>query len=222
MTLRKAVALALVLALGIFTGWTLSADARKPRKPTVRHEIAQLKARIAELESRVSFQGRSTAAGSREGILYPLPGGFCGDPCATDSDGDGVGDCQDSCPCDATNADRDGDGSPDCSDPCPDDATDACIDPCRQDSDGDGVNDCEDPCPWDASPPVDADGDGMPNCADPCPDDPDNNCYTPCPLDADGDGIRDCGDPCPWGAKGPCVSPPTGVAEPGVPVTPRR
>jgi hypothetical protein len=222
MTLRKAAALALALALGVLAAWTLSADARKPRKPTVRSEIARLKARIAELESRVSFQGRTTTPGGRDGALYPLPGGFCGDPCATDSDGDGVGDCEDSCPCDAGNADRDGDASPDCWDPCPDDATDACIDPCRQDSDGDGVTDCDDPCAWDASPPVDDDGDGIPKCADPCPGDPDNTCYTPCPLDADGDGIRDCGDPCPWGAKGPCVSPPTGVAEPGAPPTRAR
>ena len=217
MTFRRAVAVALVLAVGIFTGWTLSADARKPRKPSVRHEIAHLKGRIAELESRVSFQGRSTASGTREGILYPLPGGFCGDPCATDSDGDGVGDCEDSCPCDATNTDRDADGSPDCWDPCPDDATDACIDPCRQDSDGDGVNDCEDPCAWDPAKPVDDDGDGLPNCADPCPADADNLCRIPCPLDADGDGIRDCGDPCPWGSERPCVypaDPATGVSEP--------
>jgi len=217
MTLRKAAALALALAIGVLVGWTLSADARKPRRPTVRSEISQLKARIAELESRVSFQGRSSSGGAREGILYPLPGGFCGDPCATDSDGDGVGDCEDSCPCDASNADRDGDGQPDCWDPCPDDATDACIDPCRQDSDGDGITDCEDPCAWDASPPVDDDGDGIPKCADPCPGDPDNACRTPCPLDADGDGVGDCGDPCPWGAKGPCVSPPSGGGEPGAP-----
>jgi hypothetical protein len=58
MTFRKAAALALTLALGVFVGWTLSADARKPRRPSVRSEISQLKARIAELESRVSFQAR--------------------------------------------------------------------------------------------------------------------------------------------------------------------
>jgi len=222
MTLHRAAALALVLALGVCVGWTLSADARKPRRPSVRSEISELKARIAELESRVSFQGRTAAPGARDGILYPLPGGFCGDPCATDSDGDGVGDCQDSCPCDASNADGDGDGQPDCWDPCPADATDACIDPCRQDADGDGIPDCKDPCPWDAKESVDDDGDTIPNCADPCPADPDNGCHTPCPLDADGDGVGDCTDPCPWGATRPCALPPIGVVEPDAPVTRSR
>ena len=219
MTLRKAVTLALTLAFGTLLGWALSADARKPRKPPVRQEITDLKARIAALESRLSFQERSRAPGSAtgDGALVPLPGGFCGDPCATDSDGDGVGDCKDPCPCEPANTDADGDGAADCWDPCPDDATDACIDPCRQDSDKDGINDCEDPCAWDPAKPVDDDGDGLPNCADPCPADADNLCRIPCPLDADGDGIRDCGDPCPWGTDRPCVypaDPATGVTEP--------
>ena len=46
MTLRKAVTLALTLAFGTLLGWTLSADARKPRKPPIRQEITELKARI--------------------------------------------------------------------------------------------------------------------------------------------------------------------------------
>src|SRR6185503_2393511 len=111
MTLRKTIALALTLAFGTLLGWSLSADARKPRRPTIRREIAELKARIAELESRLSFQERSRTPGAGGGVLVPLPGGFCGDPCAVDSDGDGVGDCNDPCPCDAANTDGDGDGA---------------------------------------------------------------------------------------------------------------
>ena len=215
MRLSKATALVITLMLGALVGWTLSADAKKPRRSSLRREVTQLKAKIAELESRVSFQGRAPAAKGGGGS-YPLPGGFCGDPCATDSDQDGVGDCEDPCPCDATNRDSDGDGVADCFDPCPEDATDACIDPCRQDGDADGVTDCQDPCPWDPGAPTDDDGDDIPNCADPCPADAANDCVTPCPLDADGDGVRDCTDPCPWGKEGPCISPP-GVVVPGAP-----
>lgn len=205
MTLRKTAPLILALVVGTLIGWTFSADAKKPKRVSLRREVALLKARIAELESRVSFEERQPSKGSD--MPVSSPGGLCDDPCATDSDGDGIGDCEDACPCDADNADSDGDGAADCWDPCPDDPTDACIDPCRQDSDGDGTNDCDDPCAWDAAPPSDDDGDDLPSCVDPCPDDPTNQCATPCPLDADGDGVGDCDDPCPWGEKGPCVTP---------------
>jgi len=214
MTLRKATALVLVLVLGTLIGWTLSADAKKKR-PSLRREVTLLKARIAELESRISFEARQPSAGGGADGQFPGAGGLCGDPCATDSDGDGSGDCEDPCPCDPSNTDTDGDGAADCWDSCPDDATDACIDPCRMDSDGDGTTDCEDPCAWDAMPPSDEDGDDIPTCADPCPNDPANECFEPCPLDADGDGMGDCTDPCPWGETGPCTLPP-GVA-PGSP-----
>ncbi len=193
------------------------ADAgRRPKK--LRDEIATLKAQVAQLQSQAEYQLRLMTVAR---AVAPMPGGLCTDPCALDSDGDGVNDCEDLCPCDPDNGDRDGDGIPDCADPCPDDATNACIDPCRQDSDGDGVNDCEDPCPFDPSPASDRDGDGIPDCADPCPDDKNNECGGPCMLDSDGDGTKDCGDPCPFGASAtrPCIPPPAPLP-PGLGVTP--
>jgi hypothetical protein len=206
--------LVMVLALvGLFALTASSGHAGRPKKlKQLRAEVAGLKAKIAQLESQADFQMRRMAAGGGT-PLFPV-GGLCADPCAEDSDGDGVNDCEDLCPCDGTNEDGDSDGVPNCADPCPDDATDACIDPCRQDSDGDGVNDCEDPCPWDPSEVKDGDEDGIPDCADPCPEDKDNDCIGPCPLDADGDGTKDCVDPCPWGETSgrPCILvPPTGV-----------
>ena len=202
---------AVVLAALLFAFAASEAHARSKRKG-VRAEIAALKARIAQLESAVDFQlrrdGRATPPG-------PVPvGGLCADPCATDSDGDGVGDCEDYCPCDPVNGDGDGDGVPDCADPCPDDATDACIDPCRMDSDGDGTADCEDACPWTAEDDSDGDTDGVPDCADPCPEDKTNDCSPVCKLDADNDGTMDCVDPCPWGEStgAPCV-----LSGPGLP-----
>jgi hypothetical protein len=196
------------LALAVLLVIVGSADAKKQSK--LRHEIEMLQARVAQLESRLQFESR------RVEQLLPtvigVVGGLCADPCATDSDADGVGDCEDLCPCDPANADDDSDGMPNCYDPCPDDATDACIDPCRHDSDGDGTNDCEDACPWDPNPPADADNDGIPDCADPCPDGT-LGCTEPCPLDADGDGTKDCVDPCPYGAEGkyPCIGMPPGT-----------
>jgi hypothetical protein len=196
---RAVVAVTLLAVLGIGI-----AEAKKPRPKRLRQEIAELKAKLAQLESQVQFQTRRL-----ETRLPVVAGGLCTDPCALDSDGDGQGDCADPCPCDPTNADADADGMPDCFDPCPEDATNACIDPCRTDSDGDGENDCVDPCPWDPRPATDEDGDGIPDCQDPCPGDRTNDCITPCPLDADGDGMKDCVDPCPWGAApgSPCIEP---------------
>ena len=189
---------------------TVSAADARPKKKGIRAEIAALKARIAQLESRVDFEARKSSTITPE--KFPMAG-ICGDPCATDSDGDGLGDCNDLCPCDATNTDGDADGIPDCADPCADDPSDACIDPCRTDGDGDGIVDCKDPCPWSGPGDGDADADGVPDCADPCPDDKANDCSTVCALDADGDGAKDCIDPCPWGETmgAPCVLPPTGV-----------
>jgi hypothetical protein len=198
-----------VVALLALVAATPAAQAGGKRKG-LRAEIATLKARIAQLESRVDFQARRGDA-----VVPGFPaGGLCADPCATDSDADGVGDCEDFCPCDATNADTDGDRIPDCADPCPDDATDACIDPCRMDSDADGTADCEDPCPWSGPETGDGDADGVPDCVDPCPEDKANDCSPVCALDADRDGQKDCTDPCPWGETmgAPCVLPPTGMA----------
>jgi hypothetical protein len=190
----------------------VSAPAEAKKRGKLRHQIEMLEARVAQLESRLQFESRRVE--SLLPAVIGAVGGLCADPCAFDSDGDGVGDCADACPCDASNADDDGDGMPNCWDPCPDDATDACIDPCRSDSDGDGTTDCEDPCPWDPLPPSDGDGDGIPDCADPCPDGS-LGCTEPCPLDADGDGTKDCVDPCPFGAVGafPCIGVPPAPAD---------
>lgn len=206
-----------LLVIGVLVAllalWTWTGEARRPRAKRLRAEIAELRGALARLQSEVQFQARRAA-------VQPTPtaaGGLCGDPCATDSDGDGRGDCEDPCPCDPIDADGDGDRVPDCVDPCPGDATDACIDPCRMDSDGDGRSDCEDPCPYDPAAATDTDNDRIPDCQDPCPGDPTNDCIGPCPLlDQDGDGTRDCVDPCPWGETGgmPCIvkpePPPTG------------
>lgn len=195
-----------LVALVLMLGSTPATAGVKEKK--LRAELLELKARVAQLESQSGFLMRKGA----QPVVSPGLGGLCTDPCAVDSDQDGVGDCEDPCPCDASQADGDGDGMPDCADPCPGDATNACIDPCRQDADGDGVTDCEDPCPWDASAAVDGDGDGIMDCNDPCPGDRKNACIEPCPLDADGDGTKDCVDPCPWGEINgpgrPCFLPP--------------
>ena len=162
------------------------------KRRILREEVIRLRGDIAQLATQLNFMHRDLGAPSAGG------GGLCDDPCAVDSDEDGVGDCEDMCPCDPNTADGDGDGVPDCADPCPDDATDACIDPCRMDSDGDGTDDCEDACPWDPAPPSDSDADGIVDCQDPCPEDATNTCWDPCRLDQDGDGTPDCQDSCPW------------------------
>jgi hypothetical protein len=170
-------------------------------RPNLHEQVALLRAQIAQLTTQIQFANRRLSD-------MPTPGAggiLCGDPCATDSDGDGFGDCEDLCPCDPSQVDADGDLVPDCADPCPGDPGNACIDPCRTDSDGDGANDCEDPCAYDPAPPEDHDGDGLPECLDPCPDDPANNCVDPCGLDQDGDGLPDCSDNCPWAAGDPAT-----------------
>jgi hypothetical protein len=164
---------AFLLAALALAALAAPAQARPPKKASLRQEVAQLRAQVTELRLRLGqLQGAVAAQGQRfagdGGGVAPGPGGhgLCADPCATDSDGDGRGDCEDPCPCDA--AQVDGDGTPDCLDPCPDDDTDACIDPCRFDSDGDGANDCEDPCPWDPAEPADEDENGILDCQDLC------------------------------------------------------
>ena len=209
-----------VIVLAVVVGLAFRADAKRPRKPTLRQEIAALKAEIAQLKNQDAYQGRLLANGRPD--VVPGPGGLCADPCAADSDGDGTNDCEDPCPCDPSTTDGDGDGVADCADPCPDDATDACIDPCRRDSDGDGVDDCADVCPYDASGAVDADEDGIPDCVDPCPADKANGCGGPCGFDSDGDVLPDGVDPCPFGENDPtkpCVPlPPLPGVVPGGPV----
>ena len=198
-------------------GLPSSTAAPGARKEGLRKEVAQLRAQMAQLASAVNFMARTDAPGG-PATGGAGSGGICGDPCATDSDDDGIGDCEDFCPCDPNTTDSDSDAIPDCADACPDDATNACLDPCNLDSDGDGIGDCEDPCPWNPEAAVDTDNDGTNDCSDPCPLDARNLCTDPCILDQDGDGLPDCKDPCPWEAATPddatatCVPPPVALS----------
>ena len=111
----------------------------------------------------------------------------------TDTDGDGVDDCDDGCPedpfksapgdcgCGVEDLDSDKDGVADCNDGCPNDPNKTNPGTC-----GCGVSD------------EDSDGDGSPECIDNCPDDPNKsepgNCGCGVPetdvfgdLDCDGD-----------------------------------
>lgn len=214
MTHRSLVVALITAAFALLVATSGAQAGVKEKK--LRADLLELKARVAQLESQAMFlmrKGGPTA-------VTPSVGGLCSDPCTVDSDEDGIGDCEDPCPCDPNQADDDGDGMPDCADPCPGDATNACIDPCRQDADGDQLNDCEDPCPYDAATAIDGDSDGIMDCNDPCPNDRKNECFTPCPLDVDGDGTGDCVDPCPWGGLGmphkPCILPPAWLEGGGV------
>ena len=116
----------------------------------------------------------------------------------TDTDGDGVDDCDDGCPedpfksapgdcgCGVEDLDSDKDGVADCNDGCPTDPTKTSPGDCgcnASDADGDGVDDCVDNCPDDpnktdpgacgcGNEDTDTDGDGTANCVDNCPDDP--------------------------------------------------
>ena len=110
--------------------------------------------------------------------------------------------------------DTDGDGVDDCDDGCPDDPFKSAPGDCGcgvedLDSDKDGVADCNDGCPTDPNKTdpgtcgcgvsdEDSDGDGAPECIDNCPDDPNKsepgNCGCGVPetdvfgdLDCDGD-----------------------------------
>ena len=126
-------------------------------------------------------------------------GPLCDRPCPTSSDvdGDGVLDCVDGCPTDAS---KTGPGLCGCG------VSDA-------DSDGDGTEDCHDGCPNDAGKTTggvcgcgtadsDSDSDGTPNCVDGCPNDPAKTTPGSCgcgvaDTDSDGDGSADCVDSCP-------------------------
>jgi len=121
----------------------------------------------------------------------------------TDTDDDGVADCNDLCPldpdkvdpgvcdCGSPDVDTDGDTVLDCLDGCPDDPLKTEPGDCGcgvvdsdADADDDGVLECVDGCPNDPDkadpgacgcgiPDTDSDGDGKPDCRDQCPDDPD-------------------------------------------------
>jgi hypothetical protein len=120
----------------------------------------------------------------------------CGVP-DTDSDSDGVPDCNDGCPndpaktspgacgCGAPETDSDGDGMPDCVDGCPND-------PDKTDPGSCGCGALE----------TDSDVDGTPDCVDGCPNDPDKTSPGECgcgtsDVDSDNDGVIDCLDGCP-------------------------
>ena len=197
MKLRKA--LTIGLALAALTVQVTAHAEDEPKRPRLRRQVVLLRAELAELATQMSYVTRQLGDGPGGAPSVPnAPGGICGDPCTTDSDEDGIGDCEDYCPCDPNIADEDADSIPDCADPCLDDPIQACIDPCNVDSDGDGTNDCDDVCPWDPAAATDSDADGIPDCQDFCPDDPANICFEPCNVDRDGDGVDDCDDVCPW------------------------
>ena len=70
----------------------------------LKEQVAALKAEMlaqtSQIRSEVEYLARDRGPGS--GFA---PGGFCGgDPCKEDSDGDGLGDCEDVCPCEPSTA----------------------------------------------------------------------------------------------------------------------
>ena len=138
------------------------------------------------------------------------------DSCSGDSDGDGVDDCSDQCPQDASkitagvcgcgtpDTDSDGDGTANCHDSCPADPakTAAGVCGCGQaetgDTDSDGALDCVDSCAADplktaagicgcGTPDTDSNGDGTIECGG-----------AALPTDSDGDGTPDLSDGCPY------------------------
>ncbi|WP_223550698.1 T9SS type A sorting domain-containing protein, partial [Aestuariivivens sp. NBU2969] len=126
--------------------------------------------------------------------------GVCGCGTAeTDTDSDGVLDCNDleinsPCPLDVdingVSNDDDSDGTPNCLDGCPDDPnkTDPGVCGCgtaETDTDSDGVLDCNDLCEG-SDDTIDTDSDGIPDGCDNC-----SSVANPNQADADTDGIGD-------------------------------
>merc|ERR1711977_472133 len=95
-----------------------------------------------------------------------------------DADSDGLLDCKDTCPQDATN-DVDSDAVCGQQDACPNDSekrTTAGVCGCGtpdKDADSDGLLDCKDACPQDAT--NDVDSDGVCGQQDACPNDSDKS-----------------------------------------------
>jgi uncharacterized delta-60 repeat protein len=156
-------------------------------------------------------------ASNDKGVVYGNQVSFS---TLTDSDDDGLADCDDNCPfvANADQADTDGDGTGDVCDACPDDPHKTSPGVCGcgtpdTDSDGDGTADCSDDCPNDPNKTAsgicgcgvsdtDSDSDGTPDCNDGCPDDPHKTSPGVCgcgtlDTDSDGDGTADCSDDCP-------------------------
>lgn len=140
MPVTRAAAFVAVLIASALTAAPAAAGSKKVKR--LRAEVAHLEARLGALERQVSQQAQRLA------LVPSAPAGFCSDPCAVDSDGDGRGDCEDVCPCDPDHGDTDGDEWPDCMDPCPNDADNACVFGCLAEPDpsGTGVTDCPEPC----------------------------------------------------------------------------
>jgi hypothetical protein len=115
--------------------------------------------------------------------LVPGPCG-CGVP-DTDTDSDGIADCNDNCPNDPniSQADTDGDEVGDACDNCPDTPN-----PDQDDIDGDGLGDVCDP---------DDDNDGVPDGEDNCPTSSNAD-----QADSDDDGVGDACDACPGTISG--------------------
>jgi hypothetical protein len=143
--------------------------------------------------------GAKALSGTAELIVEPAGNCSCV-KIETDSDGDGVSDCDDGCPndpaktvpgvcgCGVADTDSDGDGTADCIDGCASDPSKTEAGECGcgvpdVDSDGDTVFDCDDVCPgFDDL--VDTDNDGIPD-----------GCDVPeCPVDLNGDLVIDGGD----------------------------
>jgi len=150
-------------------------------------QVHALAARVAALEARLE------QCGCLPPCMPCQEQGLCGpggEACGADTDGDGIDDCPDRCPCEPGDAEHAG-----CPPPPPP-PCDVCICPevgasCGHDADGDGTDDCLDLCPCEPGP---AEETGCP--AHIC-----RVCETcqivPCGHDADGDGLDDCQDTCP-------------------------
>jgi len=95
---------------GLAMTFAAGADAHAARPKRLRDEVTALKVQIAQLQTQADYQMRLIAASH----AAPATGNLCVDPCSVDSDGDGINDCEDLCPCDPNNQDTDGDGVPDC------------------------------------------------------------------------------------------------------------